>query len=74
MKEPTLIKTFERQLQGLDDLDTEEEETRNSRIHAGPEYGLDFVLEYNLAQDNKVSYRAGRQTVFCVEFLDDGLL
>ena len=69
-----IMHKFERQLLELGDLDTEEEETRNSRIHAGPEYGLDFVLEYNLAQDNKVSYRAGRQTVFSLEFLDDGLL
>ena len=53
------MQKFEGQLQGLEDLDTEEEETRkpdpNNRIQAGPEYGLDFELEYSLAQVNKVS-------------------
>ena len=52
---------FEVQLLGLGDLDTEEEDEKrkpdpNTRIHARPEYGLDFELEYSLAQVNKVSY------------------
>ena len=54
---------FEVQLLELGDLDTEEEDEKrkpdpNTRIHASPEYGLDFELEYSLAQVNKVSYRA----------------
>ena len=56
------MQKFERQLLELDDLVTEEEETRkpdpNTRIHAGPEYGLDFEIKYSLAQENKVRYRA----------------
>ena len=78
VKEPQLviIKKFERQLLELGDLDTDQEEKRkpgpNTRIHAGHEYGLDFELEYSLAEDNKVSYR--RNTVFVFKFLDGGLL
>ena len=68
-----IMHKFERQLLELDDLDTDEEEKRkpgpNTRIHARPEYGLDFVLEYSLAEDNKVSYISGRNTVFCVQFI-----
>ena len=63
MKEPQLIKKFEGQLLELGDLDTEGEDDKrkpdpSTRIHARPEYGLDFELEYSLAQVNKVSYRA----------------
>ena len=68
-----IMHKFERQLLELDDLDTDEEEKRkpgpNTRIHARPEYGLDFVLEYSLAEDNKVSYISGRNTVLCVQFI-----
>ena len=65
---------LEVQLLELGDLDTEGEDEKrkpdpSTRIHARPEYGLDFVLEYSLAEDNKVSYISGRNTVFCVQFI-----
>ena len=59
---------LEVQLLELGDLDTEEEDEKrkpdpNTSIHARPEYGLDFELEYTLAGENKVSYRAMCWTV-----------